>query len=86
MSQGAPSFQITYSSGFPQERTTLSTVSHKGVPIPTLGITASTAQGNRGAEIMDVAPGSAAEVSGLRVGDVINSANGKPIRAASELA
>jgi len=35
---------------------------------------------------MDVAPGSAAEVSGLRVGDVINSANGKPIRAASELA
>ncbi len=36
--------------------------------------------------IIEVVPGSAAEMAGLRVGDVINAVDGKPVRTPMELA
>jgi S1-C subfamily serine protease len=51
--------------------------------IPALGLKAASRE-TGGAEIVEVAPGSTAELAGLHVGDVINVADGKPIRAALE--
>jgi hypothetical protein len=56
-----------------------------GMAVPPLGIRAITPQ-NGGAEIVEVAPNSVAELAGLRVQDVIQSVDGKLIRSAMELA
>jgi hypothetical protein len=58
--------------------------SRSGMPFPALGLVAR-AGDNPGAEISEVAPGSIAEQSGLRVGDVINAIDGKVVRTPMEL-
>ncbi|MFO7300046.1 MAG: PDZ domain-containing protein, partial [Actinomycetes bacterium] len=53
-----------------------------GEPVPTsyLGVTIESSTSDRaGARITDVAPGTAAEQAGLRVGDVIISVEGVPV-------
>lgn len=52
--------------------------------IPGLGIQVLTHQGS-GLRIAEVAAGSVAELAGLRVGDVVNSVEGKAVRSAREL-
>jgi putative serine protease PepD len=54
------------------------------MPIPALGLVATTLD-TGGAEISEVAPGSIAEQSGLRVRDVINAVDGKAVRTPMEL-
>ena len=55
------------------------------VSIPALGLFART-RANSGAEITEVTRHGLAEVSGLHVGDVINSVDGKEVRTPMELA
>jgi Outer membrane protein beta-barrel domain/PDZ domain len=77
---------IVYSFGVRGERTQQAApIRESGMPIPVLGLRARTAD-NRGAEIIEVAPNSIADLAGLKVGEVINSLDGKPIRTAMELA
>jgi len=54
--------------------------------IPALGVLVSTRERNDGADIIEVAPGGVAELSGLRITDVINAIDGKPINTPMELA
>jgi hypothetical protein len=58
--------------------------SMSGMPVPALGLVA-VAREEGGAEIQEVAPGSVAALGGLRIGDVINSVNGSPIKTPMEL-
>ena len=55
------------------------------VLIPALGLFART-RADRGAEITEVTQQGLAELSGLHVGDVINSVDGKKVRTPTELA
>jgi opacity protein-like surface antigen len=55
------------------------------IAVPALGIRAVTPD-NGGAEIVEVASGSVVALAGLRVGDVINTVDGKPTTTAPELA
>jgi hypothetical protein len=57
----------------------------EGMVIAPLGIRAA-ASGSTGAEVEDIAPGSVAELAGLKIGDVINAIDGKPVRTPMELA
>lgn len=61
-----------------------SRVDRDGMIIPALGLRAVTTE-NGGAELVEVAPNGIAELAGLRVGDVINSMDGKPIHSVMEL-
>jgi outer membrane immunogenic protein len=55
--------------------------------VPALGIVVSPPlQGDEGAEIVGVDPGSIAALAILHVGDLINSVDGKPVRTPMELA
>ncbi|MGA8432249.1 MAG: PDZ domain-containing protein [Candidatus Sulfotelmatobacter sp.] len=56
-----------------------------GLKIDSLGIKVAQARG-QGAEITEVTTNSIAARAGLHVGDVINTANGKPVRTPAELA
>jgi opacity protein-like surface antigen len=56
-----------------------------GLPISALGLTANPVDAG-GAQVASVIPGSAAEMSGLHVGDVISSVDDKPIKSPMELA
>lgn len=60
-------------------------VSHAGLSIPSLGITAIIGS-NPGAEITDEAPNGVAALAGMKPGDVINSVDGKPVSTPMELA
>jgi predicted metalloprotease with PDZ domain len=61
-----------------------SRASRSGLSVPALGLVAR-ARNAEGAEISEVASGSIAEQSGLRVGDVINAIDGKAVRTPMEL-
>ena len=55
------------------------------VSIPALGVSVAPREGNDGAEIVEVSPGSVAASAFLRVGDVINAVDDKPVKSAREL-
>jgi predicted metalloprotease with PDZ domain len=57
----------------------------KGMQIPVLGLQAFSREDMAGAEISEVVPGSVAEHASLRVGDVINSVDGKSVTTPMEL-
>lgn len=57
----------------------------RGLAVPSLGVRAVTPT-EGGAEVIEVAPNSVAELAGLRVEDVIVSVDGKMIHSVSELA
>jgi membrane-associated protease RseP (regulator of RpoE activity) len=65
----------------PHARTSRATMS-----IQTLGIVVSPPEGNEGAEIVGIDPGSVAALAILHVGDLIKSVDGKPVRTPMELA
>jgi opacity protein-like surface antigen len=72
--------------GNPRERAITSLQpTHSGMLIPALGLSV-TARETGGVEILDVAPGGVASFSGLRVGDVINKLDGKPVNTPMEMA
>src|SRR5438128_2933016 len=54
------------------------------VSIPALGVSVAAREGNNGAEILEVSPGSVA-ASALRVGDVTNAVDDKPVKSPREL-
>jgi S1-C subfamily serine protease len=54
--------------------------------IPALGVVVTTRQNNDGAEIVELMPGSVAELAGLRVGDVLNAVDETVIKTPMELA
>ncbi len=56
------------------------------MPIPILGLLVSNRVDGEGAQIAEVISGGVASFSGLRVGDVINAVDGKPVRSPMELA
>jgi hypothetical protein len=56
-----------------------------GIAVASLGVTVISGS-NRGAEVVQVLPNSAAALAGLHPNDVINSVDGKPVRTAMELA
>jgi hypothetical protein len=59
--------------------------SRSAMPIPVLGLQAATRESG-GAEIIEIIPNGIAALSSLRVGDVINSVDGKVIKSPMELA
>jgi len=78
---------IVYSFGVRGERTQQAApIRESGMPLPLLGIRATTAADSRGAKVLEVVPNGIAELAGLKVEDVINSLDGKPIRTVMELA
>jgi len=84
---------LVYSFGGPSgnkipQRRSASRVSKTGTDgmiVPALGLRA-VASENGGALIIEVAPSGVAELAGLRIGDVINAIDGKPVRSVMELA
>ncbi len=56
------------------------------MPIPILGLLVSNRVDGEGAQIAEVISGGVASFSWLRVGDVINAVDGKPVRSPMELA
>lgn len=59
-------------------------VIQQGLPIPALGIKATTPDSG-GAQIVEEIPGGAAILGGLHLGDVITAIDDKPIKSAAEL-
>lgn len=55
------------------------------MPIPLLGVTVGLSE-ERGAKVVEVVSGSPAELSGIRVGDLINSVDGKQLQTPMDLA
>jgi membrane-associated protease RseP (regulator of RpoE activity) len=62
------------------------TRAHSAMMIPALGAVLTTRENNDGAEIVELISGSAAELAGLRVGNVINAVDGTVIKTPMELA
>ena len=60
-------------------------MSRTSMPIPLLGVSVIPNE-QRGAQIVEVIPGSAAELAGIRVGDTINMVESKPVHSPMELA
>ncbi|MGA6987008.1 MAG: PDZ domain-containing protein [Terriglobales bacterium] len=60
-------------------------LSGRGMPVPALGL-AVAPQEFDGAKIIEIAPGGIAEMASLKVGDLIKSVDGKPVKTPMELA
>jgi hypothetical protein len=56
-----------------------------GMPIPALGLAVGPQEFD-GAKILEIVPGGVAEMASLRVGDLIKSVDGKPVKTPMELA
>ena len=56
------------------------------LPVPALGISVITTEGNKGAEIVDITPGGVADFGGLHRGYVITSVDTKDVHTPMELA
>ena len=56
------------------------------MPIPVLGIAVTTTEGNKGAQIVDIASGSVGDFGGLHRTDVVTSVNGVDVHTPMELA
>ncbi len=60
-------------------------LSGRGMPLPALGL-AVAPQEFDGAKIIEIAPGGMGEMASLKVGDLIKSVDGKPVKTPMELA
>jgi hypothetical protein len=66
-------------------QTTLVGIPGHGMPIPALGLAVGPQEFD-GAKILEIVPGGVAEMSSLKVGDLIKSVDGKPVKTPMELA
>jgi len=88
------SLGIVYRFGFhsapvaavPATRSASQTASATSMPVPSLGISVVTTEGNKGAQITDVTPGGVGDFGGLHRTDIITAIDGKDVHTPMELA